>query len=118
GDGYRAHAEVSGKISIHALRGEGDHSCRKSFFKSLRFLSTPSVGRATHAVGLIEPFRIISIHALRGEGDLKDGEFVEADDISIHALRGEGDWDNAPGQEYFDISIHALRGEGDPQNLL
>ena len=34
-------------ISIHALRGEGDH-----------------------AVGLIEPFRVISIHALRGEGDM------------------------------------------------
>ena len=57
------------KISIHALRGEGDGKFRE-----------------------IEATDMISIHALRGEGDgfaVKGG--VSPWLISIHALRGEGD---------------------------
>src|SRR5699024_8641626 len=38
---------VRHKISIHALRGEGDASGLPIFFAAHRFLSTPSVGRAT-----------------------------------------------------------------------
>ena len=83
---------ASSKISIHALRGEGD-SCRKSsqrkkpIFQSTpsvgratirslsagsrtyRFQSTPSVGRATNCYSAITAIFTISIHALRGEGD-------------------------------------------------
>ena len=79
------------RISIHALRGEGDFCCfinageRRDFnprppwggrlirifgtHRSNKFQSTPSVGRATNS----RKFQIlsirISIHALRGEGD-------------------------------------------------
>ena len=79
------------KISIHALRGEGDID-----YKDLGHYS------------------IISIHALRGEGDnaLPTVDFG-AIDISIHALRGEGDYSIENSLILLDISIHALRGEGD-----
>ena len=40
--------------------------CRK---QTLRFLSTPSVRRATHCTGVDTRHGIISIHALRAEGD-------------------------------------------------
>ena len=56
-------------ISIHALRGEGDLSLSKPRFPP-KFLSTPSVGRATLLAGVLAVVDDISIHALRGEGDL------------------------------------------------
>ena len=56
------------KISIHALRGEGD-----------RYDILARVPRA------------ISIHALRGEGDGHRRRYSAYRGISIHALRGEGD---------------------------
>ena len=57
------------KISIHALRGEGDPNRYKELIHYA-----------------------ISIHALRGEGDVVRGG-IHNDEryISIHALRGEGD---------------------------
>ena len=101
------------KISIHALRGEGD-----DYF------------------GFVRSCKCISIHALRGEGDVViaqkvgDGTYfnprppwggrhldkdmdVSINTISIHALRGEGDVQKAHARQPFHISIHALRGEGD-----
>ena len=101
------------KISIHALRGEGD----------LVFSALPC-------------FAVISIHALRGEGDVQMTRTVRSKNISIHALRGEGDNGTSFINKYNrifqstpsvgratntieiqsiedDISIHALRGEGD-----
>ena len=60
---------VGRAISIHALRGEGDH------------------------IDLDRPFILtISIHALRGEGDPSVPFWISDRLISIHALRGEGDW--------------------------
>ena len=56
------------RISIHALREEGDHQIL--FHKFYRF---------------------ISIHALREEGDANDLVFDTDTKISIHALREEGD---------------------------
>ena len=56
-----------------------------------KFLSTPSVGRATRPTSAGNPYMVISIHALRGEGDLDAKHFDRALIISIHALRGEGD---------------------------
>ena len=58
-------------ISIHALRGEGDGRMPLRRHCKAEFLSTPSVGRATNT----------------GQRRL------QRDDISIHALRGEGDRD-------------------------
>ena len=58
------------RISIHALREEGDCCSRNS-----------------RQCG-----KVISIHALREEGDLANiGEQAILNKISIHALREEGD---------------------------
>ena len=58
------------RISIHALRGEGD------ILLDDRFVKTGG----------------ISIHALRGEGDAKYLTVFASISISIHTLRGEGDY--------------------------
>ena len=79
------------KISIHALREEGDTSTLKMDLCSG-----------------------ISIHALREEGDLVLCAIgVSSENISIHALREEGDDFKALAQMIVEISIHALREEGD-----
>ena len=105
--------------------------------RSSKFLSTPSVRRAT-AYSFICGFSTgISIHALREEGDLQgSGLCSQAGQISIHALREEGDnrimsmlesprlflstpsarratsaYQASAGSST--ISIHALREEGD-----
>ncbi len=57
------------KISIHALRGEGDIYRSSGVRFGRAFQSTPSVGRATINSGGLSGLRAISIHALRGEGD-------------------------------------------------
>ena len=57
------------KISIHALREEGDQRCKAVLPHNDIFLSTPSARRATsrrpHSTRVFK----ISIHALREEGD-------------------------------------------------
>ena len=102
------------KISIHALREEGDNRSRSALYIPWSFLSTPSVRRATGHHAGIEHHVDISIHALREEGD---GEHVFTDEeplISIHALREEGDNIGVSFRHNdVSISIHALREEGD-----
>ena len=66
---YVIHHRGSEKITIQALRGEGD--------------------RGVHCY-VMDPENI-SIHALRGEGDRKARGHALLRCISIHALRGEGD---------------------------
>ena len=81
---YVIHHRGSEKITIHALRGEGDFAkqnytmldnlflstpCTQMVSVSLEFLSTPSVGRATALYRVVVLMYAISIHALRGEGD-------------------------------------------------
>ena len=56
-------------ISIHALRGEGDMLFQTVVNPLAIFLSTPSVGRATAQPQTALLVIGISIHALRGEGD-------------------------------------------------
>ncbi len=60
---------MSGKISIHALREEGDAA-------GIQFFAVSDT---------------ISIHALREEGDRKQQKQRRLKSISIHALREEGD---------------------------
>ena len=71
GEGDTVIAAPSSKtmISIHALRGEGDNCCWLILPDCSRFLSTPSVGRATFPLLVYGTRQYISIHALRGEGD-------------------------------------------------
>ena len=57
------------RISIHALREEGDNEARQIGVASYLFLSTPSARRATVEADLLTAVRAISIHALREEGD-------------------------------------------------
>ena len=125
------------RISIHALREEGDPlDTVKNKAVSL-FLSTPSARRATSSCGPASTTSHISIHALREEGDLVYARHPESyPRISIHALREEGDWRSllsaARAKHFYPrpprggrrlrqrpehlplrISIHALREEGD-----
>ena len=57
------------RISIHALREEGDRKIGAGRCFGRLFQSTPSVGRATNGIQLGLQRIGISIHALRGEGD-------------------------------------------------
>ena len=59
------------KISIHALREEGDPEKKHRSAAPLLFLSTPSARRAT-TNGMVADVGVgISIHALREEGDFQ-----------------------------------------------
>ena len=119
------------KISIHALREEGDHR-RGAGCHNGGAISIHALRRADRYAR-----REISIHALREEGDgLGQGKTSLAPAISIHALREEGDayWQRwirkeglflstpsarratpcHPADDVLQrISIHALREEGD-----
>ena len=80
------------KISIHALRVEGDQVTLFTNSTLSIFLSTPSGWRAT----------LICFW------------YINKLEISIHALRVEGDFETVVGYKSIDyISIHALRVEGD-----
>ena len=57
------------RISIHALREEGDGKLYCGECGRLIFLSTPSARRATADNRKLAKGKIISIHALREEGD-------------------------------------------------
>ena len=124
------------RISIHALREEGDvrrlesaRTCTDFYPRPPRggrlmtiwalqrrtiFLSTPSARRATTRRPRSNPQCGISIHALREEGDTRPHEKPKQSiSISIHALREEGDVEWAKNLGIYEISIHALREEGD-----
>ena len=104
------------KISIHALRVEGDRSRRRRSCRRVRFLSTPSGWRATVLDDRLSAGSLISIHALRVEGDVYTARIKPIRRISIHALRVEGDECKNKGVIYALISIHALRVEGDSRS--
>ena len=57
------------RISIHALREEGDRNHGQRVRGGNLFLSTPSARRATGFAVVSVAVRNISIHALREEGD-------------------------------------------------
>ena len=69
-DGRRPH------ISIHALREEGDCWPVSLICPVMLFQSTPSARRATWQGGCDYDLQLISIHALREEGDSKSGEKI------------------------------------------
>ena len=61
------------RISIHALREEGDLVLGRDIGQNAQFLSTPSARRATAAGQAALQGSHISIHALREEGDKHTG---------------------------------------------
>ena len=126
------------RISIHALREEGDRMLWPTELKRHKFLSTPSARRATPSIANLStmvPF-LSTPSARRATPPSTDPE-CSAGRISIHALREEGDLSSdhasTPGRIHFYprpprggrpvrpgtchcgvfISIHALREEGD-----
>ena len=64
------------RISIHALREEGDLGDENISALDLKFLSTPSARRATISGQVKKLFIRISIHALREEGDSKNRDKI------------------------------------------
>ena len=88
------------EISIHALRGEGDHFAELTAGEQLQLQSPPAEGMATSGRITMKHGSMISIHALRGEGDFGSCNPPLDNLISIHALRGEGDI-NAENQQIF-----------------
>ena len=125
------------KISIHALREEGDTYRLVRLAKFDEFLSTPSARRATTAVRCPLPRFSISIHALREEGDAplpwsnsswinfyprpprggrRKGHVLQADRViflSTPSARRATRSVFAESIKCTSISIHALREEGD-----
>ena len=98
------------KISIHALREEGDVSlaCAVSLFTD--FYPRPPRGGRLHAPFSASASNKISIHALREEGDLRSGAQLIYQPISIHALREEGDSKNRDKISIFkQIIQHSAR---------
>ena len=124
------------RISIHALREEGDEQLYVGQGRGEEFLSTPSARRATKAAGQIAKLMqfLSTPSARRATAGLR--EVGVKTEISIHALREEGDpcgllrllpfgyfYPRPPrgGRRFHcpaspsstSISIHALREEGD-----
>ena len=125
------------RISIHALREEGDPEQTLPARAGRRFLSTPSARRATYrpnetevrptdfyprpprggrlpSIGLIAATGQISIHALREEGDNAYAVYDSTLQVflSTPSARRATYVGNAV-DEIKEISIHALREEGD-----
>ena len=79
------------KISIHALREEGDPEGRQSIGHNVDFYPRPPRGGRRIAMSDLNLRIAISIHALREEGDAGPAFPRCRPAISIHALREEGD---------------------------
>ena len=105
---------MGGRISIHALREEGDELFYDAQEAYSIFLSTPSARRATAYTVAAFPAIFISIHALREEGDVQD--FITArrsEDFYPRPPRGGRPKGITRQYLIHIISIHALREEGD-----
>ena len=79
------------QISIHALREEGDNRTSGAASKTTPFLSTPSARRATVETGKKTKTEVfLSTPSARRATDTVDFPYEDMR-ISIHALREEGD---------------------------
>ena len=103
------------RISIHALREEGDTGKAVVEAGKYIFLSTPSARRATPDLPAVRSGAAdFYPRPPRGGRPYRSGGHRPEGPISIHALREEGDVaQRARHGRYFLISIHALREEGD-----
>ena len=106
--------ECYGKISIHALREEGD-ICSLGYDQLAQiFLSTPSARRATYPVDVgRKRAKYFYPRPPRGGRRADPAGGGGRGGISIHALREEGDTMPKLWPLMWSISIHALREEGD-----
>ena len=105
------------KISIHALREEGDMKNHSWNAGKHIFLSTPSARRATAASPARPTFSPNFYPRPPRGGRRRDPSAFELPcQISIHALREEGDLLRLFPKLQQSISIHALREEGDQRS--
>ena len=104
-------------ISIHALLAESDSFFGLGFPRTMIFLSTLSLRRATHAPNH-NPCRRNNFYPRSpcGERHNINSSVNTADKISIHALLAESDWLRCWQLAARDISIHALLAESDRSN--
>ena len=110
--------EVSGCISIHALREEGDQNSTTKPVCLKIFLSTPSARRATPTGPRKNVESKISIHALREEGDINIWKGAsERPNFYPRPPRGGRRSCRVVSVLSCQISIHALREEGDLRSL-
>ena len=79
------------RISIHALREEGDRHLGIIEVGFQNFYPRPPRGGRRICVRTQSDANLISIHALREEGDDDNIACLGVGEISIHALREEGD---------------------------
>ncbi len=102
------------RISIHALREEGDPPTDEKSRRIYIFQSTPSARRATNSFRFTAIPLTISIHALREEGDLPllASWYLAVQFQSTPSAR-RATTCNLPCREKALISIHALREESD-----
>ena len=101
------------KISIHALREEGDGGGVQQIPPQADFYPRPPRGgRQITAVARVLQNIFLSTPSAR-RATVYPPHRQRPGNISIHALREEGDLLRAEGRGRSRISIHALREEGD-----
>ena len=102
------------RISIHALREEGDDEVDGEMLDYFLFLSTPSARRATsYRRGIIEPPRFLSTPSARRATCGLATKWTPLRDFYPRPPRGGRRPESVDGQNCGEISIHALREEGD-----
>ena len=111
---YKYH-KANRRISIHALREEGDIRMMLWAVRKGEFLSTPSARRATKPSYVTGEMRSFLSTPSARRATHNGHAHMLTNCISIHALREEGDFQAfLPSPQSNGISIHALREEGDP----
>ena len=106
-----------GKISIHALREEGDVMPFADHLRLINFYPRPPRGGRPDESATEELIRAISIHALREEGDKDDRLSGNPNQIFLSTPSARRATVTAGVVLlHLQISIHALREEGDSKN--
>ena len=107
-----------GKISIHALREEGDVMPFADHLRLINFYPRPPRGGRPDESATEELIRAISIHALREEGDKDDRLSGNPNQIFLSTPSARRATPRRyGGRDRQQISIHALREEGDSSPL-
>ena len=101
-------------ISIHALRGEGDHKGSDKPLGRLAFLSTPSAGRATRRRVVVGRW-VGHFYPRPPRGGRRETPLRTSRDRTFLSTPSAGRATTPPRKHFrpLKISIHALRGEGD-----
>ena len=108
--------ELSLKISIHALREEGDAAISAAYRIGAIFLSTPSARRATNTGDLIPVYLDFYPRPPRGGRHLQRAKrHIRQRNFYPRPPRGGRPGLTIEQEAKVEISIHALREEGDSQ---